>query len=91
MTASPKTDELVERIARALATNAFKRSIERTGPGFMMREYPNAEESYADKEWQKYAEDARACLSAIESAGLVIVPRDEWDACSPSPNPSPAS
>lgn len=61
-------DELVEKIARAICRA-------HCGPR-MQRDEPDRVECQVANGWDLWADEARACLSAIEAEGMVIVPRE---------------
>lgn len=74
------SDELVEKIARAIAREEHApeindgRLIVSDGDGNDLYG-EEAITAYVDQMWECYVEHARACLSEIEDMGMVVVPR----------------
>ena len=65
-------DELVEKLSRIIIRAKLR--------GLATEGTAEQHQQRIDKMWPTCAGDARACLSEIESAGMVVVPRGEIDA-----------
>lgn len=61
---TPNATEMVERIARGLAAEAAGRAW-MFDPNFMSMKYPDGQGAYANENWPKYVDSARAALEAM--------------------------